>query len=26
MSSPHPLTLVERIDRLLPQTQCGQCG
>ncbi|QPB73348.1 Rnf electron transport complex subunit RnfB [Xylella fastidiosa] len=26
MSTPHPLTLVERIDRLLPQTQCGQCG
>ena len=21
-----PLPLVERLDRLLPQTQCGQCG
>jgi len=23
---PAPLPLVERIERLLPQTQCGQCG
>jgi len=22
----HSLDLVERLDRLLPQTQCGQCG
>jgi len=21
-----PLPLIERLDRLLPQTQCGQCG
>ena len=21
-----PLDLIERLDRLLPQTQCGQCG
>src|SRR5690606_40503743 len=25
MSLPRP-DLVERLDRLLPQTQCGQCG
>ncbi|MFL7980433.1 electron transport complex protein RnfB, partial [Xanthomonas vasicola] len=25
MSAPAP-DLVERLDRLLPQTQCGQCG
>jgi electron transport complex protein RnfB len=25
MSGPRP-DLVERLDRLLPQTQCGQCG
>ena len=24
--NPPPPDLVERIDRLLPQTQCGQCG
>jgi electron transport complex, RnfABCDGE type, B subunit len=24
--SPAPADLVERLDRLLPQTQCGQCG
>jgi len=24
--SPPPPDLVERLDRLLPQTQCGQCG
>ena len=24
--APDPAPLVERIDRLLPQTQCGQCG
>jgi len=23
---PSPLPLAERIERLLPQTQCGQCG
>ncbi|CAN5612259.1 Rnf electron transport complex subunit RnfB [soil metagenome] len=22
----HPIDLIERLDRLLPQTQCGQCG
>ena len=22
----HTLPLIERLDRLLPQTQCGQCG
>ena len=21
-----PVTLIERLDRVLPQTQCGQCG
>jgi electron transport complex protein RnfB len=26
IDSPPALDLVERIDRLLPQTQCGQCG
>ncbi len=26
MPSPPPDDLVERLDRLLPQTQCGQCG
>ncbi|RBC82839.1 electron transport complex protein RnfB, partial [Xanthomonas oryzae pv. oryzae] len=25
MPAPGP-DLVERLDRLLPQTQCGQCG
>lgn len=24
--SDHPSDLTERLDRLLPQTQCGQCG
>ena len=24
--APPPIDLVERLDRLLPQTQCGQCG
>ncbi|MEE7560900.1 RnfABCDGE type electron transport complex subunit B, partial [Xanthomonas sp. Kuri4-2] len=23
---PDPASLTERLDRLLPQTQCGQCG
>ena len=26
MPSPPPEDLVERLDRILPQTQCGQCG
>jgi electron transport complex protein RnfB len=26
MSDPQHANLVERLDRLLPQTQCGQCG
>ena len=26
MSRPAPGNLSERLDRLLPQTQCGQCG
>lgn len=26
MTGAAPLPLVERVDRLLPQTQCGQCG
>jgi Na+-translocating ferredoxin:NAD+ oxidoreductase subunit B len=26
MSAPLAAGLVERLDRLLPQTQCGQCG
>ena len=26
MSAAPPLEQVERLDRLLPQTQCGQCG
>ncbi len=26
MITPCPPDLVERLDRLLPQTQCGQCG
>ncbi len=25
-AGPEPPPLVERLDRLLPQTQCGQCG
>lgn len=26
MNVPHRTALIERLDRLLPQTQCGQCG
>ena len=26
MTSPNAASLIERLDRLLPQTQCGQCG
>ena len=26
MTNANPHDLVERLDRLLPQTQCGQCG
>ena len=26
MTLPNAASLIERLDRLLPQTQCGQCG